>query len=296
MGVAAVFLGVQPASAEEPIEPPITLGATYFMPGEVDAPDGAADEGRPELGGVKAYVAALFPVYREDGQGGGDGLAFVTGLRYSLLRPVTSDVPVEPPSILQEFHLPLMLRVPFSRAWSAIALVSPMLTGELSRVEGDSFRVGGGTVVSYRDSETFALGGGVLATYQFGRLLPLPALQVDWRATDELRVVVAVPRFARAAYRVHPDVELALSTALDGNSFPGEEAVRETRFTQLLVGSSLAYQVTHPLWIRAYFGVSAYRRLQLLDGSGDTLADLDAAPAPVLRLQLEVRPGRSDED
>ena len=95
----------------------------------------------------------------------------------------------------------------------------PAFAGDFANVDGDHFRMAGVAMVSYAFSDRFTLGIGVGANYQFGALLPLPALRIDWRITDSLRLSGLVPQVIALRWQLGDRLELGLSTQITGQSY-----------------------------------------------------------------------------
>ena len=149
-----------------------------------------------------------------------DKALLMPGIGYSILAVSQSGAILDQPETreLHAISASLLFMYEFSDSWSMLLQAAPAFAGDFANVDGDHFRFAGVAMVSYAFSERFALGLGVGANYQFGALLPLPALRIDWRLSDSLRLSGILPQGLMLRWQLGDRFELGLSTSITGQS------------------------------------------------------------------------------
>ena len=223
---------------------------------------------------------------------------------------------------LHEISASLLFMYSFNESWSLLAQVAPAFAGDFANVDGDHFRIGGAAIVSYAFSKRFTLGAGVGANYQFGALLPLPALRIDWQIADSLRLSGLLPRTLLLRWQLGDRLELGLSTSIAGQSyaitsdrvqqswpcqgqdsdlpltpFDEREADRERCFSNLAfsrgdVGPLVGVRLFSSVWLSARVSYLFFRRYEFLNDDNETPdfgdQELDNAVSVTARLEFRI--------
>jgi hypothetical protein len=215
---------------------------------------------------------------------------------------------------LLSFHsveVPLLLVQLLPKRWALSIRLAPGLAGDFKAIDGDVFRLTGVALATYAFSDKFVLGGGGLTTFSFGSFLPLPALYVDWWATDWLQVETFVPAFVNLRFVFANRLELGARLDFSGNEY----AVRDERirssppcaaqtsddpstpqddtlaqpdqcldhlaYSVGVAGGFAGVRLLHSLWLTVFAGHSFYRRLdmmnadnELIDGGQQSIPDV----------------------
>ncbi|WP_394845038.1 DUF6268 family outer membrane beta-barrel protein [Pendulispora brunnea] len=87
------------------------------------------------------------------------------------------------------------------------------------RVSMDDLSLSASVVGMYRFSDSFQLGVGVSYFHQLRRVLPAPAIAMNWEISDRFRIRGALPSQLNVEYRAAPWLSLGIRGALDANAF-----------------------------------------------------------------------------
>lgn len=209
--------------------------------------------------------------------------------------------------------------------WTWVSRVGASLSGDFDEVDRRMLAVSAMTIVSHPITERFSLGGGAIVSAGFGQVMPLPALLINWRPTDNLLVESLLPAFASARHTAWNRIELGTLVDIGGGNY----AVRDSRtrdswpcagqatddpmttadetmarpdvcfdhVSYRVASASLLFGVrlTSSLWLTAYGGVSFYRQAEKRNRSGDALeGGTQSLPtAPFFRASMTWRIPRS---
>ncbi len=226
---------------------------------------------------------------------------------------------------LHELSASIVFIYRFTDSWSMLLQVAPAFAGDFANVDGDHFRFGGVTMVSYAFSRRFTLGLGVGANYQFGALLPLPALRIDWHITDSLRLSGLLPQSIVLNWQLGDRLELGLSSSITGQSYaitsdrvqqrwpcsaqasdlpqtPFDERQADTdrcfsnlAFSRGGVGPVIAVRLFSSVWLSARASYLFFRRYEFLNDKNETPdfgnLELDNTVSVTARLEFRIPNG-----
>jgi hypothetical protein len=198
------------------------------------------------------------------------------------------------PDLDKAFHT---LEVPFGLVhvldmhWALFGGFTPGLSGDFTGLDRH-FRFTTVALATYAFRRDLVLGFGAVLDYSADRILPLPALTVDWQMVDGLWLKVLGP-VAKVVARAGDRLEVGAFTQLEGGRWASKidsDPVSINAFA-VDVGALVDVRVTGTTWIDVLGGWSVFRRYEV-EGSGRD-ARYDPANGLVVRAALEVRfPGR----
>jgi Domain of unknown function (DUF6268) len=147
-----------------------------------------------------------------------------------------------------ELHAPkLMLGTlhDLSERWGLMAFADVGLASDFSDdVGADDVLLSLTGIATYAMSSELELGAGVLYDRRSGELAPLPALLVQLRLSERLRVRGFAPVWLRAEYRATPWLDVGIRSSFESNRFhvideasPARDS--ELAYTNLAVGPQL---------------------------------------------------------
>jgi len=109
--------------------------------------------------------------------------------------------------------------------WILLARASGGIAGGFETVDRRMIRYNALVLAAKSVSDQLSVGGGVLVTGGYKRFLPLPAIQVNWRPSEEVLVEAFLPAFVNARYTVGNRFELGARVELTGATY----AIRDAR-------------------------------------------------------------------
>ena len=260
----------------------------------------------------------------------GETTFLVPGLSYHVDSVSYSDEPPEfvPLNALHSIDLTLLLAQRLDDTWTLSFRAWPGLAGDFEALDAGALHVGALSMVTWSpQNASITLGGGGLVSYAFGELLPLPMAYVDWTPAPFFRVEASLPFFASAVMTVAKRVELGLLADVGGNEYvvrkpeirrrypcvaalddPGTPT-DESRADPASCTDHLAYSVVaagavarvrllSSVWLGTFFGRTLYRRYELKNADGATVAggDADVPNAFVFRIGVTFRIPESDAE
>lgn len=192
---------------------------------------------------------------------------------------------------LRAFHsieLPVLFVRLLPKRWSLSTRLSLGLAGDFAEVDHHMLRANGMVMATRGFSDRFVGGFGALASYSFGELLPLPAIYLDWTPNRWFRIETFIPAFANVDFIPHERFAIGARFDIAGNDY----AVRDERvqnnplcaanrgardsacldhlaYSMGTVGLQARTRLVGTLWFGAYGGVTAFRRFELLNASGE---------------------------
>ncbi len=277
---------------------PTTAGAQQHASGSVESefvPKTGIDTTTPETEDFEISFSTLrvrgnLPVVV-----GNSGTVLIPGINYS---GTFADTKADPgsgsPDSFHEIGLSATLMQPLSRTWGLLLNYSLGLATNFEDMDGDHIRSSGVAMATYRHSNTLNLGLGAVANYSFGKLLPLPALRVDWAATSDIQVKVFIPESAKAIYRFGNRAEIGLAAFLQGNQYTVSDSdnpeLDSVKYTIGHGGAVAGVRFFDGFWVSGYVGHTAFRKFDLEDRDGMELAKTDVRNAPIVRFSIEFRP------
>lgn len=144
----------------------------------------------------------------------------------------------------------------------------------------------------YQCSESFRGGVGVLV---LGRLeddlIIVPAIQFDWRISDQWRMRLEGPSL-EVTWRPHDDWLVGLSAGYDtlrtrlSDRSPTNGGILED--ARLPVRLRVRHELTDAAWVQLSAGVDAWRRVEVEDDDGDRLQSSDMDPGLFFGVALGV--------
>lgn len=182
-------------------------------------------------------------------------------------------------------------------AWSVLVRGSVDAAGESGADFGDSLTYGGLVVVSNQITPNLRLGAGVIARTRLeDDALVVPIVAVDWVFAEGWTVTTSGATGGagiEVRYELTEEVTLTLGGGWrsddyrlsDDNPLP-EGVVRHDRVP---VAAGVIYRPSRRIEIVARGGAHVWQRLEVLDGSGDEIADADGDAAPFVSLDLSFR-------
>jgi hypothetical protein len=324
LGTAAWLALASSAHAQVPDLASVSVG---YLPAVVI--DGKA----PARVGMRSYDAVLnAPI------SAGRSLFFIPGASYHLDSLSYSGTSDDFPDLhhLQAVDMSLLAVQLLRDDWSVSARIAPGLAGDFKDVDGDSFRLTAMALVSRRFSPRFSLGGGALVSYRFGGVLPLPAVNLDWRPTEAVQVSAFVPVFAQVRWTIADRVQLGVRADFVGNGYaitderiagtwpcqaaandlPGspedesrarpEACLHHVTYTAGSAGLTAGVRLFSTVWLHAMGGHTFLRWVDRSNADGDTITgridDLPNVPFAKLALtwrlpeRRETRGSRGEED
>ncbi len=294
----AMVASLVPANAAAQVPDLIDISGQY-MPGAT-----VPDEG-PTKAQIASYDATLNgPIPLSDETFLIPGLNYhVDSISYSGARQDLTQ--------LRAFHsldFSLLFVQLLPKDWSLSARVATGLAGDYRQFDSGMVRVNALVMATHSFSDRFVLGGGGIASYSFGSFLPLPALYLDWKPYDELRIETFLPAFLNVKILPHDRIEFGLHAEFAGNAYAVRDArIREswpciarqtddlstfndeTRAQPSACLDSIAYSVGsagptfnlrlfETVWLNAFGGFTFFRRFEPQNAEGDLIGDAQSLP------------------
>lgn len=187
--------------------------------------------------------------------------------------------------------------------WVISARVGASLSGDFVSVDRRMLTINAIALASKPVSRELTLGGGALVTTGFGSTLPLPAMLINWRPTDEILVESLLPAFVNARYTAWNRVEIGTRlevtgakyairdpriterwpcagqatdnpmTAVDETLARPDQCLDHVSYTVASVGLLGGIRLTSSLWLTAFAGVSVYRHAEKQNRSSNAIED-----------------------
>ena len=185
--------------------------------------------------------------------------------------------------------------------WILLARASGGIAGGFETVDRRMIRYNALVLAAKSVSDQLSVGGGVLVTGGYKRFLPLPAIQVNWRPSEEVLVEAFLPAFVNARYTVGNRFELGARVELTGATYAIRDARDRNRWpctaqptddpgtpddetmprssacldhVSYTVGSAgvlAGIRLTSTVWLTAFTGVSFYRRFERLNADNGSI-------------------------
>jgi hypothetical protein len=205
-----------------------------------------------------------------------DSTALLAGVAYELI-----DVH---PSTGQAFqlHAPKVsfgVMHDFSKHWSAVAVGDLGMASDFSGAVGsDDLLLSLTGIVTYALNDSFKLGAGIVYDRRSGSLSPIPALLVQWRISERLRVRGFAPVWLNAEYRATRWLDLGARSTFEGNRFHlGEDWLGrqnvELAYSNLTVGPKVTFNFTDWIHLDLYAAAAVYRRYELFQDDDSLTRD-----------------------
>lgn len=182
-----------------------------------------------------------------------------------------------------------------SERWGMLAFSEIGLASSLDGALGsDDLLLSLTGIVTYAVSDSFQLGAGILYDRRSGELAPMPALMLQLRLSERLRLRGFAPVWLRAEYRASTWLDVGVRSNFDSNRFhfadgAPRERNTELAYSSLTVGPQLTFHVTDWVHIDVYAAAAVYRRYELFDDD-QRLAREGLSPVMGYGLRLWVAP------
>jgi|GEM_PF-1615240 len=229
----------------------------------------------------------------------GNSTLLVPGLGYRLdSLSFNHQEPDERNLRLHALEVPITVLHLLSSEWTLLANLSPSLASDEVGFESKALRASGLAVASYSFRDEFVLGGGVAASLDFGSLLPIPVVFVDWKPHPAVTVDALLPLQLDAKVALGGRFEVGVHADIDGNSYyigdsdvrdrwpcspetddPGtdddESLADESRCVQQLAYSTatggvvVSARLVGSVWLSLYTGYTFARRFEETNSDGD---------------------------
>ncbi|MEM7447071.1 MAG: DUF6268 family outer membrane beta-barrel protein [Myxococcota bacterium] len=225
------------------------------------------------------------------------GTILIAGANYSWLSPSTSGVDgAAEPDNFQEVGVTVGAVIPFGPRWSLRAMFAPSLASNFEEASTDAWNFRSVAAASVLLSEKTTFSFGLVGSYQFGSLLPLPIVSIDWRPTASTSLVTGFPegvqvrQFLGDRFLVGARLGLEGSQYFIGGSGDEEGFVDHLQTTQLEAGPVVGLRIASALWLEAFGGYTLYRNLNIFDGGNDSFLDAQLDNSFVFQGSLVIRP------
>lgn len=186
----------------------------------------------------------------------------------------------------------LMLQHQLSEKWSVWAIGTPSLASDLEAdISKDDFNFQAVSIFIRQYSERLSIGYGAAYSTQFGSVVPLPVLAVDWNNGSNLMVKAILPVSLEFWYRPGARVDFGLVVAGDGNNFNGDPDIYdvtspELRYTMLTLGPAARIKLSNHMLLNLEAGLVGLHRFEFYDGD-DEVASYDLKPSRYFRLGIQ---------
>lgn len=125
-------------------------------------------------------------------------------------------------------------------------------------------------IATYAVSSSFDIGAGILYDRRSGELAPMPALLVQLRLSERLRVRGFAPVWLRADFRATPWLDVGIRSSFENNRFhvidetsPARDT--ELAYTNLTVGPQITFNFSDWMHLDLYAAGAVYRRYEMFD-------------------------------
>jgi hypothetical protein len=125
-------------------------------------------------------------------------------------------------------------------------------------------------IATYAVTDAFQLGAGILYDRRSGELAPMPAVTIELRISERLRVRGFVPVWMRAELRATPWLDVGLRSSFESNRFHFADGAptdrnAELAYSNLTVGPQVTFNFTDWVHLDLYAAGAIYRRYELFD-------------------------------
>ncbi|MBW2734483.1 MAG: hypothetical protein JRH20_19020 [Deltaproteobacteria bacterium] len=205
---------------------------------------------------------------------------------------------------LRSFHsldLALLFVRLLPKDFSFSLRVAGGIAGDLQRVDARQIRLSFVGLVTHAFSARLVLGGGAIGSYAFGSFLPLPALYLDWKPKDALRIEGFLPAFLNVTYTIAGRFELGLRAEVTGNAYgvrtsaidqawpcagatvddpttsvderipEASQCLDHVAYSVALAGPRVGVRLFSDVWLTAFAGYSFYRRVEQMNRNDDPI-------------------------
>jgi len=173
-----------------------------------------------------------------------------------------------------ELHAPKALLggiFQLSERWGVMAFGEVGLASSLDGSLGsDDLLMSLTGIATYRMTDSFQLGAGILYDRRSGELAPMPAVTIQLRVSERLRVRGFVPVWMRAELRATPWLDVGLRSSFETNRFHFADGAptdrnAELAYTNLTVGPQVTFNFSDWMHLDLYAAGAVYRRYEMFD-------------------------------
>lgn len=292
--VVAIGLVTVPSRVGAQQGPPIVSASFDFLPySNIDNPRAGTFEEALEIRVANPRFAINISVRLSNGRTTiVNGVAF-SALTFSYRGPVIPGN-VNRPDELYGLSYRLTVRSRIGDSWAVTLLAQPGIASNFENVSGDHLRFQGGVVFTKIINLQTQLGFGAMVQNQFGQILPLPVLNINWRGTTA-RVDAQLPKQAAVLLTPGELVEIGVAAHVEGNKYrlglesaPIDDPV--IKYSNITAGPALNIRLTPRALLRVTGGVSLARRFEVTDQNDVELRKIDLKPGGFVRAGVELRP------
>lgn len=171
----------------------------------------------------------------------------------------------------------------FSEHWGVLALVDAGFASDFSRpLTGDDVLLSLTGIVTYALNDSLQLGAGAIYDRRTGGLAPLPAVLLNLKLAERVRIRGFAPVWLNAEYLATPWLTVGVRSTFEGNRFhvSGDTfGVRdvELAYSNLTVGPKLTFSLTDWIHLDLYAAGAVYRRYELFQND-DKLSRNELSP------------------
>jgi len=158
-----------------------------------------------------------------------------------------------------------------SERWGLMAFGEIGLASSLDgSLGGDDLLMSLTGIATYSITDSVQLGAGILYDRRSGELAPMPAVTLQVRISERLRVRGFVPVWMRAEYRATPWLDVGLRSSFESNRFHFADGAptdrnAELAYSNLTVGPRVTFNITDWTHLDLYAAGAVYRRYELFD-------------------------------
>jgi Domain of unknown function (DUF6268) len=224
----------------------------------------------------------------------------LTGLTYEHINTdLRGGEPGTPSPVFHAPALSLGLVQKVGARWACIGIFGAGLASDFSQPASMAdFFVNAIGIVTYRVSDAFSIGGGAVYDQRTGLPRPLPALNLNWRVNQDVRVRGVVPSRLDFEVRANRWVVGGLRAALNGNRYRlgerryGEDDLR-LAYSTLTVGPKLTLNAGEWVHLDLYAAAAVYRRYEVFH-DGDKANSVSLAPVVGYGIRFWIGPSMWD--
>ena len=171
----------------------------------------------------------------------------------------------------------------FSKHWGIIALGDAGFASDFSESVGSQDVLLSLTgIATYSFNDALQLGAGAVYDRRTGKLLPLPALLLNLRLGERVRIHGFAPVWLNADFHATEWLDVGIRSTFEGNRFHVGEQVFglkniELAYSNLTIGPKLTLNFGSWLHLDVYAAGAVYRRYELFQND-DSLARYELSP------------------
>lgn len=183
----------------------------------------------------------------------------------------------------------------FGQRWGAMAFVDGGLASDFSDDLGSNDLLLSLTLIgTFAISDSVKVGAGAVYDRRTGQLVPLPALLLDWRLSERIRIRGFAPSYVKADYHALDWLDLGVRSTFEGNRFHlGQERFGiedlELAYSNLTIGPKLTFNFSEWLHLDLYAAAAVYRRYELFENAA-SFAKYELSPTVASGVRFWIGP------